>query len=302
MYQVAQVKLNENILNFKENIEYEDEASLSHEKIRSEVNEILSKNCMENLAYLSSILTTSYENKTEVKLSMKYEVTKQQYIRGMKKLNDWIKENIKDGMTDYEKVKLIHDYIANKAEYITSSKEYNVYTWLSILIGKGGVCDAYSNLFYEMCRKANLEVRILSNKDHSWNKVKVDGVWYNVDVTWDDPIENSEFNYIYFLRSDSFIAKSRKKPSENFEKAYKDYPRSKIKYTNGEGLIENIEDLKKALKEKSSKQREFKIFYDGVIDGETIFDIIRKTIGDNKVYNVNIVDDKFGKMIYINIK
>lgn len=105
MYQVAQVKLNENILNFKENIEYEDEASLSHEKIRSEVNEILSKNCMENLAYLSSVLTTSYENKTEVKLSMKYEVTKQQYIRGMKKLNDWIKENIKDGMTDYEKSK-----------------------------------------------------------------------------------------------------------------------------------------------------------------------------------------------------
>lgn len=98
------------------------------------------------------------------------------------------------------------------------------------------------------------------------------------------------------------LLKVEKKPSENFEKAYKDYPRSKIKYTNGEGLIENIEDLKKALKEKSSKQREFKIFYDGVIDGETIFDVIRKTIGDNKVYNVNIVDDKFGKMIYINIK
>ena len=36
-----------------------------------------------------------------------------------------------------KKVKLIHDYIANKAEYITSSKEYNVYTWLSILIGTG---------------------------------------------------------------------------------------------------------------------------------------------------------------------
>ena len=34
-------------------------------------------------------------------------------------------------------------------------------------------------------------------KDHAWNKVKLDGVWYNVDVTWMDGGGAK-----YFLKSD----------------------------------------------------------------------------------------------------
>ena len=43
-------------------------------------------------------------------------------------------------------------------------------------------------------------------ESHSWNYVKVDGIWYAVDVTWDDPIiinggKLSDKNrYRYFLK------------------------------------------------------------------------------------------------------
>ena len=47
------------------------------------------------------------------------------------------------------------------------------------------------------------------NMRHSWNKVKVDGVWYNVDVTLDDPGRGSP-KYTYFLISDSQLAKDHK--------------------------------------------------------------------------------------------
>ena len=46
---------------------------------------------------------------------------------------------------------------------------------------------------------------------HAWNQVKVDGKWYNIDVTWDDPIYywggtlTPILVYDYFLVSDSVI-------------------------------------------------------------------------------------------------
>lgn len=35
--------------------------------------------------------------------------------------------------------------------------------------------------------------------DHAWNRVKVDGVWYYIDCTWDDPVGGGAENYQYFL-------------------------------------------------------------------------------------------------------
>ena len=43
--------------------------------------------------------------------------------------------------------------------------------------------------------------------DHAWNHVRVDGVWYHVDVTRDDPIPTAEgseaVNHLRLLRSDA---------------------------------------------------------------------------------------------------
>jgi transglutaminase/protease-like cytokinesis protein 3 len=41
---------------------------------------------------------------------------------------------------------------------------------------------------------------------HAWNTVRLDGVWYYIDVTWDDPVPdrgNSVHWYKYYLTTDS---------------------------------------------------------------------------------------------------
>lgn len=43
---------------------------------------------------------------------------------------------------------------------------------------------------------------------HAWNIVQIDGEWYHVDTTWDDPIPNREgyVRYEYFLKSDAAMS------------------------------------------------------------------------------------------------
>ena len=53
-----------------------------------------------------------------------------------------------------------------------------------------------------------VEIGIGNGGGHAWNKVKVDGSWYNIDLTWDDPVSSRPIlSYDYFLVSDAVMKK-----------------------------------------------------------------------------------------------
>lgn|GEM_PF-1110960 len=144
--------------------------------------------------------------------------------------NEWVRQNINDYDSDLEKTQKIHDFIVTKNQYNRGDSKdisggYSIYHPASILYGNGGVCNAYATLFDKLARKSGLDVRYATGyskkngEPHIWNMVKVDGNWYNIDTTWDDPtitfndgyVENLEDFIIYdfFLKSDGEIQKSR---------------------------------------------------------------------------------------------
>lgn len=101
--------------------------------------------------------------------------------------------------TDLEKVKFINKYLTENNCYNDYS-DTNIYSplahrSLSALTSKTGiyapVCDAYAKAFKVLCDKFNIPCVLvdgISNGDeHMWNYVQIDGVWYAVDVTWNDP-------------------------------------------------------------------------------------------------------------------
>lgn len=121
----------------------------------------------------------------------------------------------------YDKVKYIHDYIVDNAEYddLGKSNNGNIY---GLLIEKNAVCEGYAKAFQYLLNLLDIPNIIVygeginSNNEsefHSWNYVQMDnGKWYAVDATWDDPIIigngriTEDIKHEYFLKgSDSFF-------------------------------------------------------------------------------------------------
>lgn len=76
------------------------------------------------------------------------------------------------------------------------------------------VCDGYTHAFDLLCYLSGIDcLKIAGTANgggHAWNKVELDGVWYNVDVTWDDPVViggGDMLRYDYFLVSDETLAR-----------------------------------------------------------------------------------------------
>lgn len=145
-----------------------------------------------------------------------------------KYLSSVVSEIIKPGMSDYDKVKTIHDYIKNKYSYddelysmilklnsgeITDNElRNNIYRDTSVyraINSNKAVCQGYAMTAYKMLKDAGIECRIVSGTlkgyEHVWNEVKVNGMWYYLDVTADDTSNTNN----YFLVSGNVLKSSQ---------------------------------------------------------------------------------------------
>lgn len=55
-----------------------------------------------------------------------------------------------------------------------------------VLFDRSTVCTGYAKLFSLLCNRAGITCVTVTSNGHAWNKVRMGGVWYNVDCTWDD--------------------------------------------------------------------------------------------------------------------
>ncbi|MDO5147279.1 MAG: transglutaminase domain-containing protein [Eubacteriales bacterium] len=111
---------------------------------------------------------------------------------------------IKKGMSDYEKVKIAHDYICVNCDYAYRGWQYhNANTAWGALVYGEAQCSGYSRAMKALCDAIGIPCHYVhansksANPSHQWNQVKVDGKWYIVDVQCND---SSGF-YAYFLVS-----------------------------------------------------------------------------------------------------
>ncbi|MCR5204572.1 MAG: hypothetical protein K6E47_05920 [Lachnospiraceae bacterium] len=102
-----------------------------------------------------------------------------------------------EDLSDYEKIKGVHDYLVLLNRYVAF--EGGAY---SALFKGRSSCTGYAFAFYAIMRELGIDVTLEIGSAHAWNRVKLDGKWYNMDVTWDDNGVD-EVSYNYFLKCDA---------------------------------------------------------------------------------------------------
>lgn len=135
-----------------------------------------------------------------------------QAISQIEQVKNQILQN-KTGNT-LEDIKMVHDYLVDTITYDSTLSKQNIYNIYGALISKESVCEGYARAFKYLLDELGIPCVLVigtgtnsqgQTENHAWNYVQLNGTWYAVDATWDDPVvvgggtASEESKYKYFL-------------------------------------------------------------------------------------------------------
>lgn len=148
------------------------------------------------------------------------------------------------GLSDYEKVKAIYDYVLDHTQYDEANLHREDYTKkftaYAALVDHQAVCQGYGSLLYRMLLDNGIDCRCIPGTGktpegmdgHLWNILRLGEEYYCVDVTWDDqPVRI----YRYFLKEEDFFEEEHFPDGAYLTKTFlKEYPLAQSSYDAGE--------------------------------------------------------------------
>lgn len=124
----------------------------------------------------------------------------------------------------YDKIKQVHNYLIDNITYDSDNNYDMSHGIYGAMVNNLAVCDGYAKSFKYILDSIGIScVEVCGvgqnssgeNENHAWNDVYIDGKWYAVDVTWDDPIIiggrnelTSDLRYANFLRGSNVFYSS----------------------------------------------------------------------------------------------
>jgi hypothetical protein len=198
--------------------------------------------------------------------------------------------------TDYDKALAVHDWLVGNIEYddtiYEGSPDNGVF---GALIGRKTMCQGYAEAFELLLRlisDADVHLEVGEGKssessgwiDHAWNVVELDGAWYQIDATFDDPVnsERKGASHQYFGRSDAGIKPDHRWNAEFWPAAANDdflyyheeglYAKSKKKMRKivKKLLADEPADIEVAVEGVKLKEKDLQFIYDADDDVENI--------------------------------
>ncbi len=269
----------------KANIGQEDfnmiaELLILHDPITFNVRNITADNVTRKSA--SFTIQYSYSKDSYQKMTAAYE-----------KQVDKILAKLTDDMSKYKKIRVIHDEIINRAVYdLDSSSNDNIY---GTLVKKKAKCDGYAKTFSYICAKAGIRTttvigftdREMTGDMHMWNKVYFNKKWYNVDLTWDDPVSNMADNtkHDYFMISDDEIGRTHIEDNLSFK--VPEATDSTIGYYEvNKKYAEDLDSAKDLIKKGAvSAVKNKKTVFDFQCSSKSVLEQVKKYVLDTKKMN-----------------
>ncbi len=148
----------------------------------------------------------------------------------------------------YHDIKMVHDYLVDTISYDSSLSKPYIYNIYGALVEKLCVCEGYARSMKYLLDSLNIPCTIVIGKgtnsegqteNHAWNYVEIEGKWYAIDATWDDPVIigngtlSQSFKYRYFLKGSNEMAKDHT-PSNTFTDGGKEFTYPSLSLENYE--------------------------------------------------------------------
>lgn len=145
------------------------------------------------------------------------------------KVNSIVNSVIKSGMSDYDKEIALHDYLVNNCVYdytnlVNNSVPDDSFTAYGALLKGTAVCEGYAEAMYRLLNKASVNSLIVTgtadNTPHAWNLAYINGQYYQLDATFDDPVSSNGnvLSYNYFNITDAQISKDHSWNASDYPK------------------------------------------------------------------------------------
>ena len=149
---------------------------------------------------------TGYKNdKITIKVHHKYNDKTKELIN--QRVNEIFDKEIDLNDIQYNSIKKIHDYIINNTKYDSDRTDNGIMNYQSDIaygpLFEGyAICGGYTDAMQLFLEKLNIKSYRVASNEHIWNAVELNNIWYNLDLTWDDPVIDDGRNILddtYFM-------------------------------------------------------------------------------------------------------
>ena len=121
--------------------------------------------------------------------------------------------------SEYDMALWLHDWTLDQLEYDHSLN------WCSAESGltrHQGTCESYQRIYSKLLDAAGIANGRITGNGHTWNAVKIDGKWCQMDPTWDDTSDNwygdLDQRHLYFGLTDELMAIAHSDHTANYQK------------------------------------------------------------------------------------
>ena len=121
--------------------------------------------------------------------------------------------------SEYDMALWLHDWTLDQLEYDHSLN------WCSAESGltrHQGTCESYQRIYSKLLDAAGIANGRITGNGHTWNAVKIDGKWCQMDLTWDDTSDNwygdLDQRHLYFGLTDELMAIAHSDHAANYQK------------------------------------------------------------------------------------
>ena len=117
-----------------------------------------------------------------------------------------------NAQTDYEKILGVYRYLIETTDYVRTEEDQSI---VSAMVSHRATCAGYARSFQYLMNQLGIPCTLalgegLDGDAHGWNMVRCGGDWYQMDVTWGDPVgpqgePGDSIQYTYCMVTDEEI-------------------------------------------------------------------------------------------------